>query len=74
MFRAFAARRNYLGQDRAGVQCAAKEISRFTSKSEEQGRRAKLVQREVGPEAPNPLVRFLPQVDRARPQNSRFPS
>ncbi len=36
MFRAVAARGNYLGQGRVGMQFAAKEISRFTSKPEDQ--------------------------------------
>ena len=36
MFRAVAARGNYLGQDRMGTQLAAKEISRLTSKPGEQ--------------------------------------
>ena len=36
MFRAVAARGNYLGQDRVDMQFAAKEISRFMSKPEEQ--------------------------------------
>ena len=36
MFRAVAARGNYLGQDRMDMQFAAKEISRFMSKPEEQ--------------------------------------
>ena len=35
-FRAVAARGNYLGQDRMDMQFAAKEISRFMSKPEEQ--------------------------------------
>ncbi len=40
MFRAVAARGNYLGQGRAGVKLEAKEISRFTSKPGEQDWRA----------------------------------
>ena len=35
LFRAVAARGNYLGQDRMDMQFAAKEISRFMSKPEE---------------------------------------
>ena len=36
LFRVVAARGNYLGQDRMDMQFAAKEVSRFTSKPEEQ--------------------------------------
>ena len=36
MFRAVAARGKYLGQGRMDMQFAAKEVSRFTSKPEEQ--------------------------------------
>ncbi len=36
LLRGIAARGNYLGQDRMGVQFAAKEVSRFTSKPEAQ--------------------------------------
>ncbi len=36
MFRAVAARGNYLGQDRMDVQFAAKEVSTLTPKPEEQ--------------------------------------
>ena len=36
LFRAVAARGNYLGQDRMDMQFAAKEISRFMSNPEEQ--------------------------------------
>ncbi len=36
LFRAVAARGNYLGQDRMDMQFAAKEISRFTSQPGEQ--------------------------------------
>ena len=36
LFRGVAARGNYLGQDRMDIQFAAKEISRFMSKPEEQ--------------------------------------
>ncbi len=39
-FRAVAARGNYVGQDRMDTQYAAKDISRFTSKPEEQDWRA----------------------------------
>ncbi len=39
-FRAVAARGNYLGQDRMGMQYSAKEISRFMSKPQEQDWRA----------------------------------
>ncbi len=39
-FRAVAARRNYVSQDRMDAQYAAKEISRFVSKPEEQYWRA----------------------------------
>ncbi len=39
-FRAVGARGNYVGQDRMDTQHAAKEISRFMSKPEEQDRRA----------------------------------
>ncbi len=40
--RAVSARGNYLGQDRMDMQYAAKEISGFTSKPEEQDWRAAL--------------------------------
>ena len=36
LFRTVAARGSYLGQDRMDMQFAAKEVSRFTSKPEEQ--------------------------------------
>ncbi len=39
-FRAVAARGNYLAQDRMGIQFAAKEVSRFTSRPEDQDLRA----------------------------------
>ncbi len=39
-FRAVAARGNYLGQDRMDMQQAAKDISTFMSKPEEQERKA----------------------------------